>query len=135
MKKKKFRAWHYEKGNPMYKPYMAFSGISLELFFRNVEYEPCSVEVMEYINQPDKEGVEIYEGDIVDIYEKRWNDDLDDLEEIVVGRDVVTLEHFRLWLKNESFGHEGESLVCPDDTKIVGNIHEDENLLNGLNGE
>ena len=67
MREIKFRAWHYEVGNPMYKPYMQYSSstFDLPLFWRPVVDEPCSVEVMQYTGLQDKKGTEIYEGDIL----------------------------------------------------------------------
>ena len=44
-------------------------------------------------------------------------------------RDVVTLKHFRYWLKNEDFGYEGEGLIDPRECKIIGNIYSNPELL------
>ena len=39
--------------------------------------------------------------------------------------DVATMDRFPgFWLKNESFGWEGEELETPEDWVIIGNIHE-----------
>lgn len=87
----------------------------------------------------DKNGKEIYEGDIV----KRMvtdccicsNDnsccDEDNCPKKEEYRDVVTMERFpRYWLENESFGYEGEDLRSPEDSEIIGNIHDNPELIN-----
>lgn len=89
----------------------------------------------------DKNGVEIYEGDVlikvgID-YESEeyriWSNGMFEGEEPAhkeVKRDVCTLERFRYWLKNESFGYEGEDLESPDDWQVIGNVFQNHELLN-----
>lgn len=64
----------------------------------------------------DKNEREIYEGDIVALNEQI---------------DVVDLSRFRYWLRNEDFGYEGEGLISPDYCEVIGNIHENPELLGG----
>jgi hypothetical protein len=92
----------------------------------------------------DKQGTQIFEGDVVkqmdDDYsftegwetsDPRWEDKslFDPMPQKEVMRDYVTLESFGYWLKSETFGYEGEGMVSPDDCVIIGNIHNNPNLL------
>lgn len=46
--------------------------------------------------------------------------------------DTVTLNRFpRFWLEGEEFGYEGECLESPKYWRVVGNIHENPELLKG----
>lgn len=104
----------------------------------------------------DKEGKLIFEGDVLEkivdsscyktsdnegfyLYKKRKKNGLiveektnDKFNEIYYffrtgENDVATMDRFPCyWLKNESFGWEGEELETPENWVIIGNIHESE---------
>lgn len=119
---------HYEGGGDIHTKY---------------DWEMVDCEVMQYTGLKDKNGKEIYEGDIVSVMtddwsvtegwsedDPRWRDyTLDHWTQIETHRDYVTLESFRYWLKNESFGYEGEDVISPEDCIIIGNIYENSDLL------
>ncbi|MFH0071108.1 YopX family protein, partial [Peribacillus sp. NPDC056705] len=109
--------------------------------------------IMQYTGLQDRNGKEIYEGDIVRIIEHGFTEkkDIPDFQgwledENVISyeehdegwinykyskiKDVVVLDRFPVyWLRRESFGYEGEDLVSPSDCEVIGNIHEHGGLI------
>lgn len=96
--------------------------------FRSPE---CSCEVLtesvgQFTGLSDKNGNKLFEGDIVKEMD-RDNSIMNEWKEI--NRDVVNLDRFGFWLKNESFGYEGEELQDSEYYEIIGNIHDNPELL------
>ena len=95
-------------------------------------------ELHEFKEQYDKNGKEIYEGDILQKevtdyehqdYQAFVDSGYETIEPTKKITDTCSLEHFGYWLKNESFGYEGENLENPKDWEVIGNIYEHEQLL------
>ena len=132
-----FRAWIGGKVNKM----VSVHGIHFilnEIFWQEFQKEGktnCSCKINEYITLmqytglKDKNGKEIYEGDVVQFhFNKNWCKG----DYLPQERFEVTLENFRKWCKGEKFGYEGELLLSPDDCEVIGNIYESPELLSDL---
>jgi uncharacterized phage protein (TIGR01671 family) len=148
----KFRAWHDGGASYRYEPQMIYDESPGDCLVWKKQGQPLTA-IMQYTGLKDRNGKEIYEGDVVrkiDIgFEERKN--IEDLaiweqEERVLEYkidnegfidyrywnhvDVVVFDRFPIyWLRNESFGYEGEDLISPSDCEVIGNIYENKELI------
>ena len=118
MKELKFRVWDKIQKIMEYKPTFTYDGESkaiTPIFFRNDDYyaieEPV---IMQYTGLKDKNGKEIYEGDIV-----KWKYIID-----------------KVFFDEKNGGYIGESIQINhstlDEIEVVGNIYENPELLEKL---
>lgn len=82
---------------------------------------------MQFTGLLDKNGKEIYEGDIVEF--PKFNAEFCEGEYLPRQRFEVSLDNIRYWLKEEQFGYEGELLLDNDKCEVIGNIYENSELL------
>ena len=131
MREIKFRAWDKKRKSMNY-------GIEDMMNFGYFLQTPW-IEVMQYTGLNDKNGKEIYEGDVVKIY--TWRDEEEpELDEFTIHKIKWFGEYpafdFEPQLDCESNGlHHAQ---CSDETygiEIIGNIHENSELLEVKNGK
>lgn len=80
----------------------------------------------------DKNGVEIYSGDIVKEIVTRYDFDKPDGEDEYEEVRISTVEYtgHGFWIKDEYFGWEGEGLWNWENLEVIGDIHQHPHLLN-----
>lgn len=118
-------------------------------------YYPCPVAmwkqhevdpktVGQFTGITDKNKAKIFEGDVVkkmaydynddpsgnwDSNDKQWDNYPECMPLTEANRDEVVMNRFPIfWLKNESFGYEGEDLQDNDEYEVIGNIHDNPEL-------
>lgn len=85
--------------------------------------DPYECEIMQFTGLPDKNGKEIYEGDIVRQKFPYDSEDLSNENSIEIGTVVFNLGQFEI--------NNYPLYICVDfDAEIIGNIHENPELLN-----
>jgi len=129
----KFRAWD---GNQMSDPFdindVAY-GYDEGYFCNNsnVDFDILKkeIKIMQYTGLKDKNGKEIWEGDIVkEIYQDFKDDEAEKLTDFErIG--AIEWREKGFWVDIEDFGWEGESLWNWENFEIIGNIYQDKYLL------
>jgi uncharacterized phage protein (TIGR01671 family) len=111
----KFRAWDLEN-KEMLHWYEIFNSHTLLIYiFKYIE----SVELMQFTGLHDKNGKEIYEGDIID----------DGLHSNIIIGWCKELGSFVLTRKGWAFRHWFGESCDPEKVEIIGNIYENPNLI------
>lgn len=136
----KFRAWH--KADKKTYEVIAFN---LGKWFLRGKAHPMprsAIELLQYTGLKDKNGVEIYEGDIVHC--THWFFDGNEVEEEFIASvgfkdGSYTLENINSRFYSDYTGEENGAGVCwigsinytEDDYEVIGNIYENPELLEG----
>lgn len=110
MREIKFRAWNYKISKMLYNVQLCGHSGKVTSAFSAHDYP-----VMQYTGLTDKEGVELYEGDIIE------NEDLD--KRLI----LYCLNGFEMRIMNGNRDSRGTTWHFT--FKIIGNIHENPELL------
>lgn len=112
----KFRAWDTIN-------YMSSSFTLQDLQDKKIQFIP-NLPIMQYTGLKDKNGKEIYEGDIIKCY---------DFGITAIGIVVYKIDSFQIdWIKNAT-GFNNNISVRIDKIEVIGNIFENPELLNKQN--
>lgn len=132
MREIKFRAWDSDKKRYMYDVEHEYDGENLCSFAEALDDPSLIAE--QYTGLKDKDGKEIYEGDIVNFYYV-WTDDGpsdDDPQEVdYTGRVLYDTDMGVYGIDCEERGFLLGSVVQDYGNAVIGNIHEDPELLGG----
>lgn len=118
MREIKFRVWDSEKKKIVPIQRHSFKTGKSMPYGWNVEY--IFDDLMQYTGLKDKNGKEIYEGDIL-----LYNNDIKTVVNYKNGAFVRSYENSNIYLLYDSFITDG----CLDNYEIIGNIYEDKHLL------
>lgn len=131
MREIKFRAWDREQKHLFDVDTLCPDHV-IDMYCSVHPRRVCDIE--QFTGLRDKNGREIYEGDILAKWDSMpgWNEEKDEPNppKRTDQTDVATMERFPcFWLKDEGFGCEGEDLEDSNNWEVIGNIHENPELL------
>ena len=130
----KFRAYHKEKGYNKIFPVYSFSRLYVweDLGLYELKHDRKDCIVMQFTGLVDKNGTDIYEGDIIEYQGYPENPDYRDARLVKFVKGGFILRY--LW-SNDNKPHESEYMMqlwyatIPERYVVIGNIHENPELL------
>ena len=132
----KFRIWDYEMQKMYYSTddgvLITFDRIGLSIYLINEMRELSNFEIMQYTGRKDSQGIEIYDGDILDILVESY----DFAEEFTRNANTKFYVEFdnevsSFTIKSKTVNHlyHGFDEVADENMKVIGNIYENPKLL------
>lgn len=132
----KFRAWHPDEGNMYY--FNCFKEITdwqADDFYRADNTDDACVDFMQFTGLHDKNGKEIYEGDIIEFSYDMFIGNFDTF----VAKGKIVFEEGAFYVEvfeNERTTEDEAYLLYSinlDTIEVIGNIYENKELLNETN--
>lgn len=115
MRELKFRVW--QKATRQYRHFVLEKGVSVSI--------GADLEIEQYAGLKDKNGKEVYEGDII---REKWFDEDVRLGENRIGKVEYFTDGFVCWFVGGRLMQLGMLVVSH--IEVIGNIHENQELLN-----
>ena len=128
----KFRAWDKENKRIVYFGLYSLlvDGVEKDEYWLK-HYKAClrNLEIIQYTGLKDKNGIEIYFGDILATSNKDkqydiWNKKDFGYTVVVEEKDILGVSYSNWWIE-----FDGESVYDISFVEVIGNIHENKNLL------
>lgn len=123
----KFRAYLSGGGEPI-ETTIIYSEPFPAIFWKNIEDYPLKVDVVQFTGLVDKNGKDIYQGDVVEYTSKAENGIA-----YITNEKNVSISLSMIWISQDTssprYSESIEYFGYKDELKIIGNIHQNPEFL------